>query len=347
MGTTDTRTVSPPELERLTLGFIPLLDAVLLVVAREQGCFAAQGLDVTLSRENAWSTLRDKVAAGVLDGAHMLAPMPLAMSLGLGRAPCDTLAPATLSHNGNTLVLANGLCEQSGATLDAAPTGSARALGVWLGQAGTRRPRLAMVYPYSCQHFLLRDWLALGGIDPDRDVDLVALPPPRMVAALGAGQIDGFCVGEPWGSLADHEGIGRIVASGAQLWPDHPEKVLGVTRSWAKRYPATLAALLRALQAANDWLASSDDHRRQARDWLALPPYLDRSVNHLAGLPTHEAAPVHQRLFGDNLLRPDLAALGRVVEPLQAQLRDTGRPLPPQALRECYDPVHLDAALHQ
>lgn len=336
-----------PELEHLTLGFMPLVDAVLLIVAREQNFFSEQGLDVSLSRENAWSTLRDKVAAGLLDGAHMLAPMPLAMSLGIDRAPCDTLAPVTLSHNGNTLVLSSRLCELSGAALGDDPGRSARALGEWrVRQPPSARPRLAMVYPFSCQHFLLREWLALGGLAAERDVDLVALPPPRMVAALREGEIDGFCVGEPWGSLAAHEGVGQLVASGAQLWPDHPEKVLGVTRSWARRYPATLGALLRALQGASDWLAAAPTHRDQARDWLALPPYLDRSVSHLDHLPSAQP-PLCQRLYGDELLRPDVMAMGRVAEGLHEHLQGKGRALDIRSLHECHTPVHFDAALHQ
>ncbi|WP_243737297.1 CmpA/NrtA family ABC transporter substrate-binding protein [Halomonas ventosae] len=347
MRDTTMSSAATPELAHLTLGFIPLVDAVLLIVAREQGFFAEQDLEVTLSRENAWSTLRDKVAAGLLDGAHMLAPLPLAMSLGMERAPCDTLAPATLSHNGNALVLSSRLCEQSGAALGDDPAESARALGEWRARhPDAARPRLAMVYPFSCQHFLLREWLALGGLAAGRDVDLIALPPPRMVAALREGQIDGFCVGEPWGSLAEHEGVGRLVASGAQLWPDHPEKVLGVTRSWARRYPATLGALLRALKSASDWLAETPEHRRQARDWLALPPYLDRSVSHLDSLPAGQA-PICQRLYGGDLLRPDVEAMGRIAEALQRQLRDKGRSLDIRTLHECHAPVHFDAALHQ
>lgn len=347
MRETATSAAATPELESLTLGFIPLVDAVLLIVAREQGFFTQQGLDVTLSRENAWSTLRDKVAAGLLDGAHMLAPLPLAMSLGMERAPCDTLAPVTLSHNGNTLVLSSRLSEQSGAALGDDPAESAHALGEWLTlHPGGERLRLGMVYPFSCQHFLLREWLALGGLAADRDVDLIALPPPRMVAALREGQIDGFCVGEPWGSLAEHEGIGRLVASGAQLWPELPEKVLGVTRSWARRYPATLGALLRALKNASDWLTVTPENRRQALDWLALPPYLDRSVSHLDSLPTGQA-PIRQRLFGDDLLRPNVDAMDRIAESLRRHLHDKGRTLDIRTLHECHAPVHFDAAMHQ
>ncbi|QTF93731.1 CmpA/NrtA family ABC transporter substrate-binding protein [Halomonas sp. BM-2019] len=335
-----------PELDRLTLGFVPLLDAALLVIAREHGFFSEQGLDVTLSRENAWSTLRDKVAAGLLDGAQMLAPMPLAMSLGLERAPCDTLAPITLSRNGNALVLSSTLAEAGKVTLGDAPRASALALARGLGgQPARRRPRLAMVYPFSCQHYQLRDWLTLGGLDPEHDVELVVLPPPRLAAALEAGEIDGFCAGEPWGSLAQFRHAGRIVATGAQLWPEAPEKVLGVTRSWARRYPATLAALIRSLMAASRWLAAAPAHRRQALRWLALPPYLDRSVNHLDDLPL-DSAPIHQRLYGDGVLRPDIEAMGRVAEALSRHLAGRGRQLDIGTLHECYAPVHFDAAMH-
>ncbi|UYG04961.1 ABC transporter substrate-binding protein [Halomonas sp. LR3S48] len=335
-----------PELERITLGFVPLLDATLLIVARERGCFAAQGLDVSLSRENAWATLRDKVAAGLLDGAQMLAPMPLAMSLGLGRAPCETLAPALLSRNGNTITLSTSLSQASGATLASDPADSALALGNWLrGQGSGKRPRLAMVYPYSCQHYQLREWLTLGDIAPDRDVELVALPPPRMVEALRDGQIDGFCAGEPWGTLARHCEVGRLVTTGAQLWPNHPEKVLGVTRSWAQRYPATLAALLRALRDAGEWLYASPEHRRQALEWLALPPYLDRSVRHLQTL-AHDEAPIHQQLCGPDVLRPTPQAALHFAAPIVKQLEEAGGRFDPALLAACYSPVHFDAATH-
>ncbi|MBF8223359.1 CmpA/NrtA family ABC transporter substrate-binding protein [Halomonas sp. 328] len=336
-----------PDAERpdLTLGFVPLLDSALLVIAREAGFFADQGLDVTLARQNTWSTLRDKVAAGLLDGAQMLAPLPLAMSLGLGRAPCETLAPVTLSRNGNALVLSERLAEASHAHLAVDPARSAQALAAALPTL-SRPPRLAMVYPYSCQHYQLRHWLDLGGLDPDRDVELVVLPPPRMVDAMEAGEIDGFCVGEPWGSLAQHRGAGRIVATGAQLWPEAPEKVLGVTRSWARCYPTTLARLIAALHQASDWLAADPGHARRTLEWLALPPYLDRSVAHLSRLPLNET-PIRQRLCGSEVLRPDPESAAGFAEHLDQALRREGRRLDLASLRTCHDPVHYDAALHQ
>lgn len=334
------------ELDRLTLGFVPLLDCALLVVAREQGFFAAQGIEVTLSRQNAWSTLRDRVAAGLLDGAQMLAPLPLAMSLGLGRAPCDTLAPITLGRNGNAIVLADGLAEASGADHRQGPEHSARALADYLSRQADRQLTLAMVYPHSCQHYQLRHWLSLGGLNPDRDVTLSVLPPSQTVEALEAGSIDGFCVGEPWGSLAESQQAGRIVATGAQLWGTPAEKVLGVTRSWANRYPATLSRLIHALWEASEWLASDPAHRRQALEWLALPPYLDRSISHLAHLPLDEP-PICQQLYGPGVLRPDVEAAGLFAEQMDQQMRDNGRHLDRATLDECYSPVHFDAATHQ
>ncbi|MEQ5856398.1 CmpA/NrtA family ABC transporter substrate-binding protein [Halomonas sp. BN3-1] len=339
----------PPELASLTLGFVPLLDAALLIIAREGGFFAAQGVEVSLSRENAWSTLRDKVAAGLLDGAQMLAPMPLAMSQGLSRAPCDTLAAAVLSRQGNTLVLSRRLADAVGASVDngepdafGAASELARRFKASLKE-GTR-PRLAMVYPYSCQHLLLRDWLARGDIDVDREVELVALPPPRMVDALREGEIDGFCVGEPWGSLAQHRQVGRVVASGAELMPAHPEKVLGVTASWARRYPNTLSALLRALQAAALWLDKAPEARRQTLAWLALPPYLDEAVGHLDELPL-EAAPGYP-CIGERL-RPLTADFEGLIQRLSPLLEARGRQLDTATLEECYSAVHYDAATHQ
>lgn len=346
--TSTTSTAAKPELSALTLGFIPLLDAALLVIAREGGFFESEGIEVTLSRENAWSTLRDKIAAGMLDGAHMLAPMPLAMSLGLSRAPCETLAPIVLSRHGNTVVLSERYAEGMLSPSQTSPADNARKLRQLLDQrrlsGAISPPRLAMVYPWSCQHLLLRRWLSLGDIDPQDSVELVALPPPRMVDALREGQIDGFCVGEPWGSLAQHRDVGRIVARGADLMPGHPEKVLGVTASWARRYPNTLAALVRALQAAADWLHSAADAMPRTRGWLALPPYLDHSISHLDQQPLNN--PTADLRIGDEL-RPRLTDFIVLAQQLQPLLEMRGRQIDSPTVEACYSTVHFDAATHQ
>ncbi|GED21550.1 CmpA/NrtA family ABC transporter substrate-binding protein [Halomonas halmophila] len=337
--------MSAPELERMTLGFIPLIDAALPIIAREAGFFTAEGIEVTLSRENAWSTLRDKLASGLLDSAHLLSPMPLAMSLGLSRAPCETLAPLILGRGGNTIVLSRRWSQGMHAIAeDRDPRCNAQAFAARLADHHGEPPRLAMVYPYSCQHYQLREWLASGDIDIQRRIQLSVMPPQRMVEAMANGAIDGFCVGEPWGSLAQHRDLGSIVASGAQCWPGHPEKVLGVTAAWALRYPATLAALIRALHKAGQWLAASPDNARRALDWLALPPYLDRSVAHLAALapPT---APAWQNLIGDP--RPSAEIMSHVAEHLDQHMHESGRALDMHTLSTCYSPAHFDAATHQ
>jgi len=287
---------------RLTLGFVPLLDAAPLIVAREQGFFRAEGLHVVLSREPSWSSLGDKVSVGLLDGGQMLSPMPLAATLGLGGLKTAMLTGLCLSVNGNAITLAGALhrqlTERAGA--DAGPTELSQALRQLLRQR--RAPlRFATVYPYSSHHYQLRAWLRLGGIDPDRDLRLIAVPPPRMTAHLRDGAIDGYCVGEPWNSLAEIEGIGRITVTGHQLWPDAPEKVLGVTRRWAEAHPEQHLALIRALLRAAQWIAAPA-HREALMQLLALPPYLDQAAQPLLDadyLQRWGSAPLHQRFWGD------------------------------------------------
>ncbi len=234
-----------PEIRELVLGFVALTDAAPLIVAREKGMFRRHGLSVQLSREASWASIRDKVALGMLDAAQMLAPMPIAASLGLGPLAVPTVAPMTLDLNGNAITVSAGLF----AGMAAAEPGwserrprRATALARLLAR-GHRRPVLAVVHPFSTHNYQLRCWLAEGGVDPERDVDLVVIPPDQMVERLEQGSIDGFCVGEPWNQVAVRCGVGCLVITSHEIWPGATEKVLGVTASWAERYPRTLAAL--------------------------------------------------------------------------------------------------------
>lgn len=257
---TTTPATAGVERPRLRIGFIPLTDCAPLVVASEHGLFAAEGLDVTLVRESSWATLRDKVAYGELDGAQMLAGMPLSMTLGLGPLQSPTVTALALGLNGNAITVSAelyrelsevdlpGLCE--------APV-SARPLARLLArrrQDGLPPPVFAMVYPVSTHNYQLRFWLAAAGIDPDRDLALRVVPPPQMVEQLRRGTIDGYCVGEPWNSVAVAQGHGRILVSGYEIWNNSPEKVFGVSLAWAERHPRTHRALLRALLRATQWL---------------------------------------------------------------------------------------------
>jgi NitT/TauT family transport system ATP-binding protein/nitrate/nitrite transport system substrate-binding protein len=271
---------------RLTLGFVALNDAAPLVVGLERGFFAAEGLDVTLSREVSWATVRDKVAAGALQGAHMLAPIALACSLGLGLGgdPQPIIAPLALNRGGAAFTVSRGLAR---AFEPGEPKAAALVRAIALRRLAGEPPLVfAVVFPYSMHNYLLRHWLAEAGIDPDRDVRITVAPPSRMASRLAAGELDGFCAGEPWNAVAEDEGAGEVVVRAFEIWRDGPEKVLGVKAEWASRNPEALQALLRALLKAAAW-ADDPENRGQLAKLLAGPDYVDAPASSIArSLPT-------------------------------------------------------------
>lgn len=269
------------EKTRLKLGMVPLIDAAPLVAAKERGFFAELGLDVELSREASWASIRDKVAVGALDGAQMLAPQALAMTLGLSPIKVPMIAGMALNLGGNSITLGNGLWRRMEALDPAAGDHPARALKAVVEAdkaAGAPVMTFAMVYPFSAHAAELRLWLEAAAIDPERDVRLVVVPPPQMIAYLSAGNISGYCVGEPWGSLAARMGLGRIAATSADIFAGRLEKVFAVTRDWLDAHPETHAALLVALVAAARWC---DDNRAELAELLAQPQYLNVPVEAL------------------------------------------------------------------
>lgn len=264
---------------RITAGFIPLTDSLVLVAAREKGFAAAEGVELTLVREISWANIRDRVAVGQFDVAHMLAPMPIAASLGLSPIDVPVIAAMGLNLGGNAITVSAALWEAmqaAGAPEDFSPAGVGAALRLVVKLRASKL-KLAMVHPYSSHNYELRYWLAASGIHPDRDVELVIVPPPLMADALAAGRIDGFCVGEPWGSVAVASGVGRIATVKAKLWPLSPEKVLGVTETWAASHPDALAALLRGLHRAAVWCGDPANHA-EAASLLSRPEYLGQTV---------------------------------------------------------------------
>jgi nitrate/nitrite transport system substrate-binding protein len=271
------------EQSELVLGFMPLTDAAPLVAAREKGFFARHGLKVDLAREASWASIRDKVALGILDGAQMLAPMPIAASLGLESMTTPMLAPMTLARNGNGVTLSAALFAAMAAAAPgwAGPPPRAAAPLAQAAARWRRRPVLAVVHPFSTHNYLLRCWLAAGGVDPERDVELIVLPPSQMVERLEAGDIDGYCAGEPWNQLAVRQGSGRLVASSLDLWPGATEKVLGVSAAWANSRPATLKALIRALAEAAAW-ADRTENRIELARLLARERYVGVSLEAIA-----------------------------------------------------------------
>lgn len=263
----------------LRLGIVPLIDAVPLIVARRKGFFERHGLDVKISVEGAWAAVRDKVATGLLDAAHMLAPMPIAATLGVDGVGVPMLTALSLNLNGNAISVSEALYWRLQAeSEDPLSIGHALKRVLDADRAAGAPPRVfAHVFPFSAHHYELRYWLAGCGIDPDRDLQLVVIPPPQMVEHLLEGRIDGFCVGAPWGGVAEAAGIGRSIVGKYQIWNNSPEKVLGVTQEWAQAHPNTHQALVSALIESCRWLDVSE-HRAEAAMMMVEAGFLDASA---------------------------------------------------------------------
>lgn len=264
---------------RLAIGFIPLTDAAVLIACAERGFAAAEGLEIDLHREVSWANIRDKVNVGLLDGAHMLAPLAIASSLGLGHVRVPLVAPFALNLNGNAFTVSNDLHDAMAETGEDLSTGegTARALArvVRAGQAKGHEPlTFSSVYPFSTHAFMLRHVFAAGGLDPDRDVRLVVVPPSYTVESLRAGLIHGFCVGSPWNSVAVAAGAGRIALLGSEVFGWAPEKVLGVHARFAQAEPDVLRRLVRALDAAARW-CETPEALGDLSALLAEPRHLD------------------------------------------------------------------------
>ena len=277
------------ERAKLKVGFIPIIDCAPVVLAEELGAYERQGLEVEIRREVSWANVRDKLALGVLDASHILAPLPLALTLGIDSVSVPLVNVMTLQVNGNALTLSQSLWQEMEDTAPEligaghAPLVAQALAAVVRKRAASGAPKLvlASVFPDSLQNYMLRLWLSSGGLDPDRDVRLTVVPPPHTVAHLSAKVIDGYCVGEPWNQRAVALGIGRIALTGPDIWRGMPEKVLGVTEKWAERNPGTLNALIKALLEACLWL---DDpaNRAEAARVLSSPRYLNTPVEILA-----------------------------------------------------------------
>jgi nitrate/nitrite transport system substrate-binding protein len=271
------------EQSALTLGFVPLTDCAPLAIAQEKGFFSNHGLSVELSRESSWANIRDKVSTGMLDGAQMLAPMPLASVLETSRSQ-PMVTALSLDLNGNAITVSKELYGRMLATgvtgLDT-PEGSAMALRRVIEDniaSGRKKLAFAMVFPDSSHNYLLRYWMASAGIDPDRDIDLVVVPPPQMGNYLRAGLLSGYCVGEPWNTYAVSEGLGHTLVTSYDIWNNHPEKVLGVTRMWAETNPNTHVALVQALIQACQWL-DEPNNRIEAAEILSQGRYVNAPVD--------------------------------------------------------------------
>lgn len=268
----------------INAGFLPLSDSAILVVAKEKGFAEEEGIALKLARETSWANIRDRMAVEQFEVAHSLAPMPIAANLGL--TPFDTklIAPMALGLGGNAITVSNAVHEAMAVTLetglhDAKQAGSALARVVQDRRSNGAKPlQFGVVHPYSAHNFELRYWLAAVGILPDKDIEIVVLPPVLMADALLSGQIDGYCVGEPWNSVALAKGAGKIATTKSAIWASSPEKVLAVNAAWAERNGEAAHALLRALHAASIW-CGENDHVEELAALLATNTYLGQPVS--------------------------------------------------------------------
>jgi NitT/TauT family transport system ATP-binding protein len=260
----------------LRIGFIPLVDAAALIVAVDKGFAAAEGLDVTLVREVSWSNVRDKLNIGLFDAAHLLAPVAIASSLGLGHVKVPIVAPFNLGLNGNAITVSPALHAAIMREIDDDrfdPMVTALALSRVVAarrKSGAEPLTFGMTFPFSTHNYQLRFWMAAGGVDPDEDVRMVVLPPPYMVDSLANGHVDAFCVGAPWNSVAVDLGVGHILHFVADILVRAVEKVLAVRQNWSEKNPDVLAALIRAHIRAAEFI-EDPQNRAEAARILAQP----------------------------------------------------------------------------
>jgi nitrate/nitrite transport system substrate-binding protein len=294
------------EKEELKLGFIKLTDMAPLAIAYEKGFFEDEGLYVTLEPQANWKVILDRVITGELDGAHMLAGQPLGAAVGVGTR-ADIVTAFSMDLNGNAITVSNEVWNMMKTHVPVDAQGKpvhpikADALKpvVEAFKARGRSFHMAMVFPVSTHNYELRYWLAAGGLHPGfysstdvsgqikADVLLSVTPPPQMPAALEAGTIHGYCVGEPWNQQAISKSVGVPVITDLEIWKNNPEKVLGVTRAWAEKHPNTHLALLKALLRAGIWLDENNGaNRKEAAQILSRSEYVGADYRVIANSMT-------------------------------------------------------------
>ena len=258
-----------PEMPNVRFGMIALTDCSPIVIAHEMGYFKKFGINSVVSKEASWAVIRDKLTLGENHATHMLIGMPLASTMGLAGSPVKPMViPWLLNRNGQAITLNNKLKAAGVKTAkDVKPLADkARAAGDPLS--------FAMTFPAGTHAMWIRYWLASGGINPDKDVSLITIPPPQMVANMKVDKMDGFCVGEPWNLRAIADGIGYTVITTQQMWKDHPEKVCAFTEEFATRNPRTVKAVLKALHLASVELDKLENRRKFA-EIVSRPTYIN------------------------------------------------------------------------
>ncbi|MDD2896141.1 MAG: CmpA/NrtA family ABC transporter substrate-binding protein [Aliarcobacter sp.] len=279
--------LAAPEKTKLKIGFIALTDCAPLVIAKEKGFFAAEGLDVDVAKEGGgWPGIQQKVISGEYDYSHALAGMPIAATLGIN-GDANLQALMSLDLNGNAITFGNkiiGEMEKYGLKQDERPV-SADSLKKYIDEkhkieGNSYQPlNFGMVHPVSTHNYELRYWMAASGIKPDEDSTIKPFPPPTMPQNLIAGNIDGYCVGEPWNTRIVEKGQGGALVTNYDIWNNNPEKVLQARADFVEKNPETTKAVMRAVLKAQMWLDESWEHREEAITFLAQDSYVKAPVD--------------------------------------------------------------------
>ena len=262
-----------PEVRDMRFGIIALTDCSPIVMAHELGYFRKFGINAVISKEASWAVIRDKLSLGENQATHMLLGMPLASTMGLAGSPVKPMViPWLLNRNGQAITLNNKL-----RTAGVRQPAQIKPLADKAKAAGDPLT-FAMTFPPGTHAMWIRYWLASGGINPDRDVNLITIPPPQMVANMKVDKMDGFCVGEPWNVRAIQDGIGYTVTTTQAMWKDHPEKVCAFTEEFAAKNPKTVKAVIKALHLASVDLDKMENRPKFA-EVVARPTYINTTAD--------------------------------------------------------------------
>lgn len=264
-----------PEKKEIRVGFIPLTDCASVVMAAVKKFDEKYGIKIIPSKEASWAAVRDKLLSGELDAAHVLYGMIYGLQLGVAGPQHDMAVLMTLNNNGQAITLSNQL-KQAGVT-------DAAALKKHVDASAKGTYTFAQTFPTGTHAMWLYYWLANAGIHPFDDVRNVVVPPPQMVMNMKIGNMSGFCVGEPWNQRAIAENIGFTAVTTQEIWPDHPEKVLGTTGNWVTANPNSARALTAAVLDAARWIDSSDANREETAQVVAGRAYINTKPEVITG----------------------------------------------------------------
>ncbi|MDP3844279.1 MAG: CmpA/NrtA family ABC transporter substrate-binding protein [Oxalobacteraceae bacterium] len=290
-----------PEKEEVKVGFIPLTDCASVVMASVLGFDKKYGIKIVPSKEASWAGVRDKLINGELDAAHVLYGLIYGVQMGVSGPKKDMAVLMSLNNNGQAITLSKKIADKG--AVDGASLAK-------LMRTEKREYTFAQTFPTGTHAMWLYYWLAASGIDPFKDARAIVVPPPQMVANMRVGNMDGFCVGEPWNHRAIMDGVGITAITTQDIWKDHPEKVLGTSDDFVKKYPNTARALVAAVLEAGRWIDASLGNKNKMAETIAAKSYVNTSVDAINqrilgryqnGLGKTWDDPNHMKFFNDGL----------------------------------------------